>query len=71
MATAGGLLITGATRNTLVNDYFGTLEELLRKGVGIRFVLTDPASGAVTVAADRYYAERSPGSVRARIDHTL
>jgi hypothetical protein len=68
---AAELLITGVTRNTLVNSYYGKFEELLSAGCQIRFVLTDPDSDAIAVAADRYYAERSADSVRARARHTL
>jgi len=34
-------------------------------------VLTDPDSDAITIAADRYYAERSPDSASGRVRHTL
>jgi hypothetical protein len=71
MAKSSELLITGVTRNALVNSHFGILEELLTHGKRIRFVLTDPVSDAVRIAADRYYAERSPDSVRERANHTL
>jgi hypothetical protein len=71
LSSATDLLITGITRNSLVNSYYGLLEELLGHGCKIRFVVADPASEAVTVAASRYYAERSPDSVRERTRHAL
>ena len=72
-ATLYGYLpeITGVTRNGFVNGYFSQLEELLSAGCQIRFVLTDPDSDAITVAADRYYAERSRDSASERTRHTL
>jgi hypothetical protein len=69
--SARELLITGVTRNGFVNSNFSRLEELLSAGCQIRFVLTDPDSYAITVAADRYYAERSRDSASERTRHTL
>ena len=40
-------------------------------GCQIRLVLTNPDSDAITVAADRYYAERSRDSASERARHTL
>jgi hypothetical protein len=71
LSLARELLITGVTRNGFVNGYFSRLEELLSAGCQIRFVLTDPDSDAITVAADRYYAERSRDSASERARHTL
>ena len=71
LSSARELLITGVTRNGFVNGYFSQLEELLSAGCQIRFVLTDPDSDAITVAADRYYAERSRDSASERTRHTL
>lgn len=71
LTNAQDLLITGITRNSLVNSCYGIFEELLAHGCKMRFVLADPSSEAVTIAASRYYAERSPDSVRERIQHTL
>ena len=65
------LLVTGVTRNTLVTSNYTRLESLLANGCRIRLVLADPASEAATAAADRYYAERSPDTVRERIRQTL
>jgi hypothetical protein len=65
------LLITGVTRNGFVNAHYSQLEELLSAGCRIRFVLTDPDSDAITIAADRYYAERSSDSASERTRHTL
>ena len=69
LACARELLITGVTRNGFVNGHYSQLKELLSADCRIRFVLTDPDSDAITVAADRYYAERSRASERTR--HTL
>ena len=71
LGCARELLITGVTRNGFVNSYYGRLEELLSAGCQIRFVLTDPDSDAITIAADRYYAERSRDSASERVRHTL
>jgi hypothetical protein len=68
---ADDLLITGMARNTLVNNNYGKLEERLRAGARIRFVLIDPRSPAIDTAASRYYAVRSPESARERVLHTL
>ncbi|KFU77983.1 hypothetical protein SAMN04489729_0034 [Amycolatopsis lurida] len=65
------LLITGMARNTLVNNGYGQLEERLRAGAKIRFVLIDPHSPAIGTAASRYYAVQSPESARERVLHTL
>ncbi|WP_340685605.1 DUF5919 domain-containing protein [Amycolatopsis coloradensis] len=65
------LLVTGMARNTLVNNSYGKLEERLRAGAKIRFVLIDPHSPAIGTAASRYYAVRSPESARERVRHTL
>jgi len=68
---AGELLVTGMARNTLVNNNYGKLEERLRAGAKIRFVLIDPHSPAIGTAASRYYAVRSPESARERVLHTV
>ena len=71
MAEARELLISGVTRNSLINGYYSRFEELLSGSCQIRFVLCDPDSDAITIAANRYYAERSPDSVRDRTHHAL
>jgi hypothetical protein len=71
IANAADLFVTGMARNAFVNDNYGTLEKLLKNGNAMRFLLIDPESSAVEVAASRYYAERSPLSARERIQHTL
>lgn len=71
MARARELLITGITRNGLVTAYYSRLETLLSSGCHIRFMLTDPDSDAIGIAASRYYAERSRDSTSARTRHTL
>lgn len=71
MKEARDLLITGVTRNTLVTSNYNKFEEWLQHGCRIRIILLDPASDAVTAAAERYYAERSPDVVRERVRHTL
>lgn len=65
------LFVTGTARNSLLNGYFEQLKKKLRAGTRIRFLLVDPDSPAITTAADRYYAERSPDSVRDRVVHSL
>jgi hypothetical protein len=71
LSSARELLITGVTRNGFVNSHFSQLEELLSAGRKIRFLLTHPDSDAITVAADRYYAERSTNSASERTRQTL
>ncbi|MEV4564344.1 hypothetical protein AB0K12_11310 [Nonomuraea sp. NPDC049419] len=71
MAAGRELLITGVTRNTLINSNYANLEEWLSAGTSVRVVLVDPESPAAKLAADRYYAERSVTSVKERIWHTL
>jgi hypothetical protein len=72
MSQARDLLITGVARNTLLTSNYGKFETWLRSGCRIRFLLIDPsADTAVFYAADRYYAERSPDSLRERIRHSL
>jgi hypothetical protein len=72
MAAARDLFITGVARNTLLTSSYGDFEAWLRRGCKIRFLLVDPSSEhAVSCAADRYYAERSPDILRGRIDHAL
>jgi hypothetical protein len=68
---AGDLLITGVARNTLLTGQYSRFERKLLESVSIRFLLIEPSSDAVTIAADRYYAERSPNILRGRIDHSL
>ncbi|MEV4470635.1 hypothetical protein [Nonomuraea sp. NPDC049504] len=71
MAAGRELLITGVTRNTLMNSNYANFEEWLSSGTSVRVVLVDPDSPATKLAADRYYAERSVTSVKERIWHTL
>jgi hypothetical protein len=71
IANAADLFVTGMARNAFVNDNYGRLENLLKNGTAMRFLLIDPESSAIEVAASRYYAERSPSSARERVQHTL
>jgi len=65
------LLVTGVTRNTFVNAHYAKLEELLRNGCQIRFMLIDPDCSAINAAADRYYAGRSARTVADRSRQTI
>jgi hypothetical protein len=65
------LFVTGTARNSFLNGNFEPLKKKLQAGNVIRFLLVDPDSSAVATAADRYYAERSPDSVRDRVLHSL
>jgi hypothetical protein len=65
------LFVTGTARNSFVNGNFERLKKKLLSGTRIRFLLVDPDSPAVEIAADRYYAERSPDSVQQRVRHSL
>jgi hypothetical protein len=71
MSQARELLITGVTRNTLINSKYKEFENWLNRGCQIRMLLVEPSSVAIRVAAERYYAERSPDSTRERVQHTL
>jgi hypothetical protein len=71
MSQARELLITGVTRNTLINSKYKNFENWLNRGCRIRILLIEPSSAAIGVAAERYYAERSPDSTRERVQHTL
>jgi hypothetical protein len=65
------LFVTGTARNSFLNGNFELLKKKLLAGNHVRFLLVDPDSPAVAIAAERYYAERSPDSVRDRIRHSL
>ncbi|MFK4084326.1 hypothetical protein ACI2LF_09480 [Kribbella sp. NPDC020789] len=71
MKAATDLLVTGVARNSLLVENYTEFERWLRRGCTIRILLIDPASNAVEVAAERYYAERSPASTRGRIEQAL
>ncbi|TDU83920.1 hypothetical protein EV138_6384 [Kribbella voronezhensis] len=71
MKAAKELLITGVARNTLLVENYTEFERWLRQGCAIRILLIDPRSNAVETAAQRYYAERSLESAKARIDQAL
>lgn len=68
---ASDVFVTGMARNTFVMTHYGMLENKLRAGYALRFLLIDPSSPAIEMAADRYYAERSASSARERVLHTL
>jgi hypothetical protein len=65
------LFVTGTARNSFLNGNFELLKKKLLAGNHVRFLLVDPDSPAVAIAAERYYAERSADSVRDRIRHSL
>ena len=67
---ASELLITGVARNALLVEHYHRFEAAVARGCRVRIVLVDPAGDAVTVCAERYYVERSPDALRARIEHT-
>lgn len=71
MESAGELFVTGMARNTFINTHYGLLERKLQAGAAVRFLLIDPESPAINVAADRYYVERSGVHARERVLHTL
>ena len=71
MKAANDLLITGVARNALLVENYTEFERWLQQGCTIRVLLIEPTSSAVEVAAQRYYAERSPASTKARIDQSL
>jgi hypothetical protein len=56
--------------HTETENYTG-FENWLRNGCTIRVLLIEPTSTAVEIAAERYYAERSSESTRARIEQSL
>lgn len=71
LSRASRLLVTGVARNAFVTINYAKLEELLRTGCEMRFLLVDPDSAAVAAAASRYYAERSEDRVVERIRQTV
>ena len=71
MGKARELLITGFTRNGLINSKYNKVEDWLKNGCHIRILLVEPSSEAVVAAAGRYYAERSPDTARERIRQSL
>jgi hypothetical protein len=71
LETAQTVLITGITRNTFLTSQFNELESRLRDGQTMRFLLVDPSSSAVDIAAERYYAHRSGDTARERIRASL
>lgn len=71
MESAADLLITGVTRNTLLTGRYGEIERCLRNGGRVRFLLVDPASEAMEVACDRYYAMRGAEHTRQRVAHSI
>ncbi|MFB6720357.1 hypothetical protein ACFCV3_09370 [Kribbella sp. NPDC056345] len=71
MKAATELFVTGVARNTLLVENYTEFERWLRRGCTIRMLLIEPSSAAVEVAAERYYAERSPASTRSRIEQSL
>lgn len=71
MKAATDLFVTGVARNTLLVENYNEFERWLRRGCTLRMLLIEPASSAVEVAAERYYAERSPASARSRIQQSL
>jgi hypothetical protein len=71
MSRARHLLITGVTRNTLLTSEYKRFEQWLTSGCVIRFLLVDPDSPAIDVAAERYYAHRSADRTRERGRHAL
>lgn len=71
MESAQDLFITGVGRTTLLMQHYTKFERWLKRGCRIRMLLIEPTSQAVEIAAERYYAERSPESARARIEQSL
>lgn len=70
LQSAQQMLITGVARNNLIVAQYRAFETAVRRGCRFRVLLIDPASAAVALAADRYYAERSADSLRTRIQHS-
>jgi len=52
-------------------EWLNKLEARLRDGQVMRFLLVDPSSSAVDIAAERYYAHRSGDTARERIRASL
>ena len=72
MRGARDMLITGVARNTLLTSGYGDFEQRLRHGCQIRVLLVNPSADyAISSAAERYYADRSPAILRERIKHSL
>ena len=71
VAGANDLFVTGMARNAFDMTHYSLLERKLRAGASMRFLLVDPESPAIDVAAERYYVERSGTRARERVQHTL
>lgn len=69
--SAGDLFVTGMARNTFVMTHYGLIERKLQAGASMRFLLVDPGSPAIDLAAARYYVERSGTRARERVLYTL
>jgi hypothetical protein len=69
--SATDLLITGIARNSMVNSKYRWLERKLQAGHRFRFLLIDPDSAAIDIAAGRYHIPRTAESVRDRVMQTL
>jgi len=69
--SAKDLLVTGIARNSMVNSRYRWLERRLQAGHRFRFLLIDPESTAVDIAAGRYHIPRTAESVRDRVTQTL
>jgi hypothetical protein len=63
---AAEVFVTGVTRNTFLNSEFSRWERLIGNGCRMRFLLVDPDSDAIAIAAERYYVYRSPEAARER-----
>ncbi|MEU8243821.1 hypothetical protein AB0C07_36675 [Actinoplanes missouriensis] len=68
---ARDLLVTGATRNTLLTSGYARFERLLRAGCRLRFLLIDPDADAMAIAAERYYVHRDANAARERVRYAL
>ena len=67
---ASDLFITGVARNALLVEHYHRFEAAVARGCRVRILLVDPTGDALPVCAERYYVERSPEALRARIEHT-
>lgn len=65
------LFVTGVANNAFVNASYRKLENKLRDGDRIRFLLVDPDSAAMGPAADRNHTARTVERVRERVLHVL
>jgi hypothetical protein len=65
------IAINGMTLSTTSDNFWGTFEQRIEDGAGIRLLIIDPEHPALSVAANRFHKHQDPQRVRREIEHTL